>query len=454
MKHVKKVLLTLFLVAGLSSMNAQDANNPWAVDFGANAVDFFPTNQPGQGNWFDHYFDTNAHWNTAQSLSKVHVGKYLKDGFTLGGALSVNQISKIGNTTIQQKQFVSLDMDVKYDLNNWLGDTKFFNPYVGFGGGYTWIKEIGAGTFNVGAGFNLWLTKTVGLNFQSYYKHSFDKGTLLPYFQHSLGLIVKFGGTDTDNDGIYDKFDKCPEVPGLAEFNGCPDTDGDGIIDSKDECPNVAGLKALNGCPDADGDGIADKNDACPNVAGTKANNGCPDTDGDGVVDKNDACPNVAGPMANKGCPWPDTDGDGVLDKDDKCVNEAGPASNNGCPVIITPEAEKQIGEFAKTILFNTGSSYFKASVTKKLDAMIKVMNEFEKANFAIEGNTDSTGSSKYNQMLSTKRANRVMAYLVKNGVDASRLSAKGFGEDNPIASNKTRKGRDENRRVDVKVAK
>jgi hypothetical protein len=75
-----------------------------------------------------------------------------------------------------------------------------------------------------------------------------------PSFQHTAGLTFKFGGKDTDGDGIYDKDDACPDVAGLKEFNGCPDTDGDGIQDSADACPDVFGLAALNGCPDTDGD--------------------------------------------------------------------------------------------------------------------------------------------------------------------------------------------------------
>ena len=69
---------------------------------------------------------------------------------------------------------------------------------------------------------------------------------------------------DKFHEEIADNKDECPDVAGLAKFNGCPepDTDGDGIVDSKDECPNVAGLASLNGCPDRDGDGVADKDDA------------------------------------------------------------------------------------------------------------------------------------------------------------------------------------------------
>ena len=69
----------------------------------------------------------------------------------------------------------------------------------------------------------------------------------------SRNIAIKFGGKDTDGDGIYDEDDACPEMPGLPEFNGCPDTDGDGIEDVNDECPNQAGLAEFNGCPDPNG---------------------------------------------------------------------------------------------------------------------------------------------------------------------------------------------------------
>ena len=72
-------------------------------------------------------------------------------------------------------------------------------------------------------------------------------------FRWHLAHSIKFGGKDTDGDGIWDKDDACPEVPGLEEFNGCPDTDGDGIEDGNDDCPNVAGAAEFNGCPDPNG---------------------------------------------------------------------------------------------------------------------------------------------------------------------------------------------------------
>mgnify|MGYP006085767185 FL=1 len=84
---------------------------------------------------------------------------------------------------------------------------------------------------------------------------------------------------DTDDDGIYDSKDGCPETYGLEEFNGCPDSDLDGIQDSEDECPDEYGLAEFNGCPDIDEDGIPDHEDECPDEYGLEAFNGCPETE-------------------------------------------------------------------------------------------------------------------------------------------------------------------------------
>ncbi len=235
------------------------------------------------------------------------------------------------------------------------------------------------------------------------------------------------------------------------------DKDGDGVLDKVDECPDTKGPEENFGCPwpDTDGDTVLDKDDQCPEEAGEVGNNGCPwpDTDGDGLLDKDDSCPQIAGPAENQGCPWPDTDSDGVLDKDDNCPDVPGTVANNGCPE-VTEEVQKTLNEYAKTILFDSGKSSIKAESNQVLRDIINILNEYPTAKFTVEGHTDSAGSNKLNQRLSDSRANSVKNYLVENGIDQFRLSAVGFGEDRPIATNKTRAGRAKNRRVEINLVK
>ena len=84
--------------------------------------------------------------------------------------------------------------------------------------------------------------------------------------------------------------------------------------------------------------------------------------------------------------------------------------------------------------------------------AITAILKEYPTAKFSIEGHTDADGSEASNQKLSEDRAAAVQNYFIENGVDASRLSSKGFGESMPMDSNKTRAGKANNRRVEVKL--
>ena len=451
MKLLKLAMVALFTLVTVSNVSAQDENNPWVVGFGVNVVDFDDTSRDF-GVQFDDYIGTTD-WNFLPSVSRISAEKYLEKGFTLQLAGSLNKIETFSEKNDSDELYWTIDANVKYDLNNLVGETsQWFDPYVYLGGGYVTFGEASEGMLNIGAGFNTWFTDNLGMNIQTGARKGFSN-EIRYHFQHTLGLVFKFGGTDTDGDGVYDKDDACPEEAGLVEFNGCPDADNDGVKDSDDACPNVAGLAAMNGCPDTDGDGVADKDDMCVDAKGTKANKGCPDADGDGLVDKDDKCPTTAGPVANAGCPWPDTDGDSILDKDDKCPSVAGVASEGGCPEVISNEAKMGVDSFAKAILFNTGRASFKSGVTNVLDSMLKIMNEYPKSEFMISGYTDNTGNPSMNMKLSEKRATSIKDYLVTNGINASRLVVKGYGIANPIDTNNTAAGRANNRRVEVKVS-
>ncbi|WP_299115833.1 OmpA family protein [uncultured Winogradskyella sp.] len=462
MKNLSRLLFVAVLFASFSTANAQDKNNPWAFGLGVNAVDFYPVGEDiPQGDFFDEFVNANDHYNFLPFLSRITVSRYLDEGFTFTVAGSLNRINKFGSNVnlstgeettnrVSDLTYFAVDGTVSYSFMD-LINSNTIDPYLGVGGGYTWVDEIGAGTINGTLGLDYWLSDKVALNLQTSYKHSFED-RLAKHFQHAFGIKFKFGGADTDGDGIYDHEDACPEEAGLEAFNGCPDSDNDGIEDSKDDCPNEAGLAEFNGCPDSDGDGVVDGSDKCPTVPGLKSLAGCPDADGDGIADGDDGCPNEAGPSANNGCPYKDKDGDGVLDKDDKCPDVAGTVANDGCPEITDTE-KARLNEYAKTILFDTGKSSIKDESKQVLADIIAILNKYPDAKFTVEGHTDSVGSAKLNTRLSEDRAASVKDYLVANGVDQFRLSSKGYGEDKPIADNKTRDGRKQNRRVEINLA-
>lgn len=273
---------------------------------------------------------------------------------------------------------------------------------------------------------------------------------------------------DTDGDGVPDYLDKCPNTDssmGEVDETGCPkDTDGDGVADYLDKCPNTSadaqGSVDENGCPkDADGDGIADYLDKCPNTPkeaySTIDENGCPkDTDGDGVADYLDKCPGTPaeayGMVDENGCPK-DSDGDGIADYLDKCPTVAGVEANSGCPE-VKAEVKKLFQQALQGIQFETGKDVIRSSSYAILDNVAKVMEMNPEYNLHIVGHTDNTGDKQKNQILSEKRAAAVKAYLEQKGVSADRITSEGKGQDEPVATNSTAAGRQQNRRVEFTV--
>ena len=454
---MKKIKVTLFALAATFSVGAQaqDENNPWQIGFGVNSVDIRTPKDFGEvlKDWAG-----PSDLNILPAVSRLSVGRYIGKGFSAELSGSLNKIEKgygydkdLDNKVDQS--FWAVNLAAQYHLNTLWSGARWFDPYAQVGGGYAAIDNEGKFRTLVGAGANFWFTDNIGLNLQTAYHPTMKSESTENYFQHALGITIKFGKQDRDNDGVADKDDKCPDVAGKPELNGCPDADGDGITDAEDSCPDVFGLKEFNGCPDTDGDGIADKDDECPEVAGKPELKGCPDADNDGIADKDDKCPQQAGPKENNGCPWPDRDGDGVLDKDDECPEEAGPASNKGCPE-VTQEVQTQLNSFAKTILFDVGKSTIRPESATVLNNIVNVLNKYKNSKFSVEGYTDTSGNKDKNQRLSEDRAYSVKAYLVDKGINPARLSAKGFGPEKPIASNKTKKGRELNRRVEINLVK
>ena len=261
------------------------------------------------------------------------------------------------------------------------------------------------------------------------------------------------GCPDKDADGIIDSEDECPEVAGIIAFKGCPDTDEDGVPDSKDKCPTQVGGLDMEGCPDTDADGMPDHIDGCPGEAGSLENNGCPwgDRDNDGVKDNVDKCPSTPGLIERDGCPEDDADSDGVPDKTDKCPTVPGTVANNGCPEIKKEEQEILNTAF-DNLEFQSAKAIIKDASYPSLQALAELMNKKPTWKLKVSGHTDSDGSSSANLRLSKNRAQAVANYLKAKGVDLSRVTVEGFGESQPIADNKTKEGKQKNRRVEMKI--
>ena len=237
---------------------------------------------------------------------------------------------------------------------------------------------------------------------------------------------------DSDGDGVADRLDTCPETPeGVAvDANGCPpDADGDGVPDYLDTCPETPqGVSVeANGCPpDADGDGVPDYLDTCP------------DTPSGMTVDAD-------------GCPI-DSDGDGVPDSLDKCPNTPRGVSSDASGCLLSGIT---VGGAEWTVQGKVLFDLNKANIKKEAEAVLGTVADFLKDNaqykIEIQGHTDSTGTLAWNMKLSQMRADSVKAFLVDHGVGADRLTTKGLGPNEPLASNETVAGRRLNRRVDFK---
>lgn len=232
------------------------------------------------------------------------------------------------------------------------------------------------------------------------------------------------------------------------------DSDNDGVLNKKDKCPDMAGPIENKGCPwgDEDGDGLTDNLDKCPGMKGPIENNGCPwaDSDGDGLTDNLDKCPNLKGDTSNNGCPKQDSDGDGIEDALDNCPMTKGDANNNGCPV-ITEVQKKAIDKAITSLEFETGKAVIVPSSFPALDMLALMMEEKADWNLLLEGHTDDVGDDNSNMKLSEERANAVANYLIKKGVASERIDVKYYGETKPVASNETEEGRKQNRRVEMR---
>jgi len=158
---------------------------------------------------------------------------------------------------------------------------------------------------------------------------------------------------------------------------------------------------------------------------------------------------------AHAGCPLPDRDGDTIPDPTDACPDKPGAPNpdpkKNGCPGLVQIKNGQVV--IMKPVFFATDKDVILPRSFPVLQAVADALSATpEIKHVSIEGHTDDRGKAEHNRDLSDRRAKSVMQYLVDHGVPADRLESHGFGQEQPIASNKTASGRAANRRVEFRI--
>ena len=280
MKNLRLGITALALTVA-TSVSAQTTNNRWLIGVGAHGVNHVAANR-GVGQALGDAFSskdlyTMNNFVITPPLSKLTVARNLNKFLVLDWQTSVGNVSN-KRINMDKEFFLMTGLGLQFKVNGFWNEESWFDPYVRIGANYLRhdytnvsfpLTDVhgtvyggfsGVGTprkadhfaVNGGLGSNFWFTKNFGIGIQGdYVTTPIDKSNLANFWQASASINFRFGNRDKDKDGVLDKDDACPEIPGPVENQGCPwpDTDGDGVLDKDDACPEVPGLPEYNGCP-------------------------------------------------------------------------------------------------------------------------------------------------------------------------------------------------------------
>lgn len=265
------------------------------------------------------------------------------------------------------------------------------------------------------------------------YKSDSDDDQLSDYeeiYTHKTSPVL----ADTDGDGIFDFEELTLNInPNKA------DTDDDGLTDFEE----IRIYKTFAHLPDSDFDEISDYDEVRGNTNPMKN-----DTDGDGITDKNDECPNAYGLVHFKGCPQNEPIVETRFIKDTLIIPmDTIYIVKEVSPVSVKDTISKQfIKPFGINFMKNSAEILIESELI--LDDIAKWVMTNQKQ-IEVHGHTDSDGDESFNLQLSYERALSVSEYLISQGVDPKRISARGFGENNPIDVGEGRKAKARNRRIE-----
>ena len=401
-------LITLILL--ISPIYSQTEQSPWSFGLELNSI------------------KTENSESSKFRLPSLSLSRYIFDNFSVGLNYTENDVM-VSN---EELYYYSVDGIIKYNIPSdieILGVDTDAYVFAGYGLSNYGESDVSLGSLNTsygpsfGAGINFQLSKNIALNTGVSYK-SLDEKNAYSNLQHVVGIKFNFEKGDSDGDGVPDKKDHCPDLPGLIELNGCPDSDGDGVPDRSDPCPSDAGLNGQS----------------------------CPDSDNDGLTDDIDKCPSDDGPESNGGCKLPDLDNDGVPNIDDRCPNESGLKKLNGCPII--PQSLSSYLDNYGEIFFEFDSFKLDSNQIFNLSTLSNLLKKYNYINLNIDGHASFEGESSYNMILSNKRSNSVKGKLLKDGIKDIRLNLRSFGEEEPNYSDLPISEREKNRRVKISINK
>ena len=364
---------------------------------------------------------------------QLNLGRQMMRNITLEGMLGYSDIAGFPGQE---------HLDIGLNLLAHMAPDGRFSPYLIAGAGYlgtetTTGSEENRPTGTLGLGFRVRLgSSRVAIRGEYRARRAWEKQNNLTDWIGTLGLQFPFG-------------DSGPAVTAIPDV----DHDLDGVPDSQDQCPNTGPGVIVDsvGCElDDDRDGVANGRDACPDTANGIAvdQSGCQvDDDGDGVANEMDRCPDTphGAPVDRNGCEF-DDDGDTVVNGLDDC-----PDTTSGTRVDINGCEIRDVIDLPG-VTFASNSDALLAGAEAVLADAAATLRMNPDLVIEVAGHTDSDGSAEFNLGLSERRAGTVRDYLLALGVDPASLSARGYGELDPVADNSTALGKAENRRVELRI--
>ncbi|CAM4293949.1 OmpA family protein [Zobellia nedashkovskayae] len=356
--------MVLLLCASFNLLQAQEelqltekdslVKSSWMFGLGYNIVD-------DSGDVFHELFSFGKQWNALAYPSRISIGRYFKSGIGLEAIGSYNKykVGKFidGRTNLEETDYYGLDARLTYDLNKLIGETGWFDPYVGVGAGYTEANNESRATYNAVVGFRTWFSDRIGLDFSSSGKWAANNDNATNHLQHAAGIVYQFG----IEKGLSKKGEaKLALIEEMAEKR-------------QKEQDSIASVQR----------------------------------------EKEQAA--LAARLAKE-------------------RKEASLAAAEKAKIDAKKQREMSIKNEIDALglaYFDLNSSYLNTNSKKVLDGLALVLQKHPELELEISSYTDSRGTSKYNNWLSERRVARTKEYLVKKGVDVSRLQTEAYGETN-----------------------